>query len=96
MKRAVTRRLIFKFLDTKYPDAYIKQTIFGDLPVYGNDWVIRKEVCSELCRWFGISDGTAIYLVIAWESKLPVVVSIRNSTNPDVLVSDTITVNSTL
>lgn len=96
MKRTVMRKLIFKFLDTKYPNAFVKQTVFGDLTVYGNDWVVGKDVCSGLCNWFGISHGTAIYLLKAWESKLPVVVSIRNSTNPAVLVSDTITVNSTL
>ena len=29
MKRAAMRKVIFKFLDTKYPNAFVKQTIFG-------------------------------------------------------------------
>jgi len=97
MKRtAIRKQLIFKFLDTKYPNAFVKKTIFGNLTMYGNDWVVGVKVCSGLCRWFGISNETAMHYLKEWEHTLPVVVSIRNSTNSSVLIGETVVVNPTL
>jgi hypothetical protein len=96
MKRAVMSKLIFKFLDTKYPNAFVKQTIFGSLAMYGDDSIHRVALVKEMCNWFGVTQVFAEHNLKVWISTLPVVVSIRNSTNPDVLVGVTQTVNTTL
>jgi hypothetical protein len=96
MKRAVMKKVIYNFLDTKYPDAFVKQTIFGSLIMYGDDFVSTHGLTVELCNWFDVTQQFARHTVKSWESTLPVVVSIRNSTNPSVLVMETTTVNSTL
>jgi len=96
MKRAVMRKVIFKFLDTKYPNAFVKQTIFGSLTMCGDDAIHRVTLVRDVCNWFDVTQVFAEHNLKMWESTLPVVVSIRNSTNPTVLVSDTVTVNSTL
>jgi hypothetical protein len=96
MKRAVMKKVIYNFLNTKYPDAFVKQTIFGSLIMYGDDFVSTHGLTVELCNWFDVTQYFARQTIKSWESTLPVVVSIRNSTNPTVLVSDTVIVNSTL
>jgi hypothetical protein len=95
MKRAVMSKVIFKFLDTKYPTAFVKQTIFGNLTTYGDDYISTNRLSVELCRWFDITHEFARHTIQTWESTLPVVVSMRNSTNPDVWVTDNVVVNST-
>jgi hypothetical protein len=96
MKRtAIRKQLIFKFLDTKYPNAFVKKTIFGNLTTYGDEWVVGVNVCSGLCKWFSISNETAMHYLKEWEHTLPVVVSIRNSTNHTVLIGETLVVNPT-
>ena len=89
-------KVIFKFLDTKYPNAFVNQTIFGSLVVCGDDAIHRVALVREVCNWFDVTQVFAEHNLKVWISKLPVVVSIRNSTNPTVLVSDTVIVNSTL
>ena len=89
------RKVIFKFLDTKYPTAFVKQTIFGNLTMYGDDYISTNRLSVELCRWFDITHEFARYTIQTWESTLPVVVSIRNSTNPDVWVADAVVFNTT-
>ena len=97
MKRtAIRKQLIFKFLDTKYPDAFVKQTIFGSLAMCGDDSIHTYNLPIELCNWFDVTQDFAKHNIKVWVSTLPVVVSIRNSTNPAVLVSDNTVVNSTL
>jgi hypothetical protein len=96
MKRAAMRKVIFKFLDTKYPNAFWKETKFGDLAMCGDEPIQRDVLIGELCDWFVITRDVARHNLKVWISTLPVAVSIYNSTNPTVLVSDTVTVNSTL
>jgi hypothetical protein len=96
MKRAVMRKLIFKFLDTKYPNAFVKETIFGSLAMYGDNAMHRVTLVRELCNWFDVTQVFAEHNLKAWISKLPVVVSIRNSTNPTVLVMEPTVSNTTL
>jgi hypothetical protein len=96
MKRAMMRKLIFKFLDTKYPNAFVKQTIFGDLPMCGDNAMHRVTLVREVCKWFDVTQVFAEHNLKVWISKLPVVVSIRNSTNPTVLVMEPTVSNSTL
>jgi hypothetical protein len=95
MKRAKMKRVIFKFLDTKYPNAYIKKTIFGNLTMYGDDYVSSRILTMELCKWFEVTENYARHTIEMWESALPVVVSLRNSTNPDVWVADAVAFNTT-
>jgi hypothetical protein len=95
MKRAVMKKVIFNFLDTKYPNAYIKKTIFGNLTMYGEDYISTHGLTVELCNWFDVTQQFARQTIKSWESTLPVVVSIRNSTNPDLWVADTLVVNTT-
>ena len=95
MKRALMTKVIFKFLDTKYPTAYVKKTIFGNLTMYGDEHVSTHGLTVELCKWFDVTHEFARHTIQTWESTLPVVVSIRNSTNPDVWVADNVVVNTT-
>jgi hypothetical protein len=96
MKRALMTKVIFKFLDTKYPDAYVKKTIFGNLAMCGDDAIHRVTVVREVCNWFDVTQVFAEHNLKVWISKLPVVVSIRNSTNPAVLVMEPTVSNTTL
>jgi hypothetical protein len=96
MKRAVMRKLILKFLDTKYPNAFWKKTKFGNLAMYGDEPIQGEVLIRELCDWFDVTQDFARHNLKIWISTLPVVVSIYNSTNPTVLVSETMVVNSTL
>jgi hypothetical protein len=95
MKRVMMRKLIFKFLDTRYPNAFVKQTIFGNLAMYGDDAIHRVTLVREVCNWFDVTQVFAEHNLKVWISKLPVVVSIRNSTNPDVWVADAVVFNTT-
>ncbi len=88
-------KVIFEFLNTKYPNAYIKKTIFGNLTMYGEDYISTHGLTVELCNWFDVTQMFARNTIKTWESTLPVVVSIRNSTNPDLWVADTVVVNTT-
>jgi len=92
----VMKIIVFKFLDTKYPNAFVKKTIFGNLTMYGNDFVSTHGLTVELCNWFDVTQEFARNTIKTWESTLPVVVSIRNSTNPAVLIGDALVVNPTL
>ena len=90
-------KLVYIFLNTKYPNAFVKRTVFGDVCYHNNDDFIRSnELYQEISDWFDISKDDAKRYVNAWYSTLPVVVSLRSSTNPAVLVSETTVVNSTL
>jgi hypothetical protein len=96
MKRAVLKRVIWTFLNTRYPNAYIKKTVFGDLCCLNGDYYETFKLTKEISVWFNIDKTVAKIYLDSWFLTLPVVVSIRNSTNPDVFVTDTVTVNSTL
>jgi len=89
-------KLIFKFLDTKFPNAFVSKTIFGEIAMFGDDYISSHKLIKELCDWFDVDEDYIEVAVGEWIAKLPVVVSVRNSTNPAVLVSDTTVVNSTL
>jgi hypothetical protein len=90
------RKLVYIFLNTKYPNAFVKRTVFGDACYHNDDFVGYTELYQEISDWFDISKDDAKRYVNAWYSTLPVVVSLRSSTNPAVLVSETTVVNSTL
>ena len=88
---------MYIFLNTKYPNAYVKKTIFGDLCcIKDDDHCETFKLTNELSVWFNIDKTVTKIYLDSWFLTLPVVVSIRNSTNPAVLVSETTVVNSTL
>ncbi len=72
-----------------------KKTIFGNLTMYGDDYVSTHGLTVELCKWFDVTQEFARHTIKSWESTLPMVVSIRNSTNPDVWVADAVVFNTT-
>ena len=90
------KKVILKFLDTKYPNAFWKKTKFGNLAMYGDEPIQGEVLIKELCDWFDVTQDFARHNLKVWISTLPVVVSIYNSTNPTFLVSETMVVNSTL
>jgi len=92
----IVKKLVYIFLNTKYPDSFIQRTIFGDVCMYNGGFLGSHDLSKEIGGWFDMDKVDAKTYVDAWCSSLPVVVSIRNSTNPTVLVSDTVIVNSTL
>ena len=89
-------KLIFKFLDTKFPNAFVSKTIFGEIAMFGDDYISSHKLIKELCDWFDVDKDYVELAVGEWKARLPVVVSVRNSTNPDVWVADNVVVNSTL
>jgi hypothetical protein len=88
-------KLIFKFLNTKFPNAFVKKTIFGDIAMFGDDYISTHKLTKELCDWFDVDEDYIRLAVDEWIAKLPVVVSLRNSTNPDLWVAEPIVVNTT-
>jgi hypothetical protein len=90
------KKLVYIFLNTKYPNAFVKRTVFGDACYHNDYFVGSKELYQEISDWFDISKDDSKRYVNAWYSTLPMVVSLRSSTNPAVLVSETTVVNSTL
>jgi hypothetical protein len=89
-------KLVYIFLNTKYPDAHVKRCIFGELCYLDGNNYVTNNLLKEISSWFNVDENEANRYVKVWCSSLPVVVSLRNSTNPAVLVSDTTVVNSTL
>jgi hypothetical protein len=90
------KKIVLELLDTKYPDAFIKKTIFGNLCCFRDDYTNTNVLAKEIRKWFDMSMVDAREYVEDWYSTLPVVVSIRNSTNPAVLIDETVVVNPTL
>jgi len=90
------RKLVYIFLNTKYPDAHVKRCIFGELCYLDGNNYVTNNLLKEISSWFNVDENEANRYVKAWCSSLPVVVSLRSSTNPAVLVADTVTVNSTV
>jgi hypothetical protein len=90
------KKVMLKYLDYRYPNTFIKKTIFGSVACYNDDSINTYSLSKELIKWFDVDMKYAKDIVEIWYSKLPVVISLRSSTNPAVLVTETTTVNSTL
>jgi len=90
------KKLVYIFLNTKYPNAHIKRCIFGELCYLEGNTYVTNNLLKEISSWFNVDENESDRYVKVWCSSLPVVVSLRNSTNLAVLVSDTTVVNSTL
>ena len=90
------KKLVYIFLNTKYPDAHVKRCVFGELCYLDGNNYVTNNLLKEISSWFNVDENEADRYVKVWVSTLPVVVSVRNSTNPDVWVADNVVVNSTL
>ena len=76
---------MLKYLDTKYPNAFIKRTKFGLCPDYDGEILNGHLIKLELKYWFGINDIESGELLDAWYGIIPHVTNLVNSTNPHVL-----------
>ena len=90
------KKLVYIFLNTKYPDAHVKRCVFGELCYLDGNNYVTNNLLKEISSWFNVDENKADRYVKVWCSSLPVVVSLRSSTNPDVLVMETTVCNTTL
>jgi len=90
------KKLVYIFLNTKYPDAHVKRCVFGELCYLDGNNYVTNNLLKEISSWFNVDENEADRYVKVWCSSLPVVVSLRSSTNPDVLVMETTVCNITL
>lgn len=85
------KKLVFEYLNTTYPNAYLKKTKFGNLlsgyNETDNGWLyVRKDMLETVMNLFGCNFLTADDYIIEWCETRPVFESVANSTNNEVLV----------
>jgi hypothetical protein len=93
------KELMWKYLDGAYPNVYYKITKFGPCLTNGNNpdkVVMRMDMVRQLVVLFNCNEDDGSEVVKKWLEVRPTYENILNSTNPAVLVSDTMQVNSTL
>jgi hypothetical protein len=88
---AFVKKLVFEYLNTTYPNAYIRQTKFGILLCGYNKensgWLyVRKNMLETVMNLFGCNFLTADDYIIEWCETRPVFESVKNSTSDEVLV----------
>jgi len=80
-------KLMWKYLDTLYPNSYRRETKFGLLTIFGNNGnTTAVEALSRLSKMFSCSELEATILIKKWIDSRPIGKPIPNSTNPNVLV----------
>jgi hypothetical protein len=94
------KKLILDYLNTTYPNAYLKQTKFGSfLCGYNEDdsnWLgMKRNILETTQRLFSCDFATADEVLIEWAKSRPLYVSTENSTNEIVLVPATTELNTT-
>ena len=87
---------MLKYLDTKYPNAFIQRTKFGLCPYYDGEILNGHLIKMELKYWFGINDIESGELLDAWYGIIPHVTNLVNSTNPHVLAMRRTECNNTV
>jgi len=81
------KKLIWKYLDNTYPNAYRKETKFGLVPYCNNGIIPYLSVIKDVSDLFGEDrDKFDTSIILEWFNSRPVAVNLPNSTNPDVLV----------
>ena len=95
------KKFVFEYLNTTYPNAYIKKTKFGNLLCgyneNDNNWLyVRKHMLDTIMLLFGCNFLTADDYIIEWCETRPVFVSVMNSTNDEVLVPVKEEINTTV
>lgn len=88
---AFVKKLVFEYLNTTYPNAYIRKTKFGILLCGYNKensgWLyVRKNMLETVMNLFGCNFLTADDYIIEWCETRPVFESVKNSTSDEVLV----------
>ena len=80
-------KLIWKYLNKTYPNAYRKSTKFGLAPYCKNGIIPYLNTIKDVSDLFGEDrDNFDTTIINEWFNSLPVAVNLPNSTNPDVLV----------
>ena len=95
------KKFVFEYLNTTYPNAYIKKTKFGSfLCGYNEDdsnWLgMKRSILDTTQRLFSCDSATADEVFIEWAESRPVFVSVLNSTNEIVLVPEEEVLNTTV
>lgn len=81
------KKLVFDFLDRRYPNLHIKKTKFGLLPVSdGENFFGLISNCEDIEVYFSCDRESAEYFICEWLRTKPLVENILNSTNESVLV----------
>jgi hypothetical protein len=85
------KKLVFEYLNTTYPNAYIRSTKFGNLLCgYNKDdsgWLYeRKNMLETVMNLFNCNFLTADDYIIEWCESRPIYELVVNSTNDKVLV----------
>ena len=93
------KKLAFKYLDTAYPNLYLRVTKFGNL-MEGFDEVrmwstLKLQMQLTVVNLFDVDFMTAIDIVKEWCDSRPKFQSIVNSTNEVVLVPTDCIIHST-
>lgn len=90
-------KLIYSYLNTCYPDAYLLKSKFGYV-LYNMDKaahfvaddirfvVMRKPVVDKIVTLFSCSENDAEHVYLNWYNSLPTYVKVNNTTNETVLV----------
>jgi hypothetical protein len=82
------KKLIWKYLNKTYPNAYRKRTKFGLVPYGENSIIPYLNLIRDVSELFGEERRSHLIIGVIneWFDSLPVAVNLPNSTNPDVLV----------
>ena len=81
------KKLILKYLNTRYSNACMKKSKFGCYPSFKGELLATHKLVDELIDVLGEGDRKFIKSVIEdWHMGLPVVDYLPNTTNPNVLV----------
>lgn len=80
------KKLIFKYLNRTYPNAYIKECKFGRYPSFKGELLASHTLRDELMDMFDSEEEYIKSVVADWVSSLPVVCYLKNATNTDVLL----------
>jgi len=79
------KKLIWKYLDLKYPHAYRKRTKFGLCGSCFDEAFSFVRVSEDISHMFCYERKDAFEVLKDWFDTKPVMDNIPNSTNPDVL-----------
>lgn len=67
------KKFIITYLDTKYPNAFIMKTKFGNCPYCGNETIPLYKLSDELSYWFSCDEEFAKYVVDKWINSKPII-----------------------
>lgn len=81
--------VIKEYLNVIFPNAYRRDTIFGNIAIHDGRELYIENVISEVMLFFGkLFYKEYCNIVWDWFNSIPMVKPIPNSTNHDVLIYD--------